>query len=119
MPKEPGRGIANYSTKCYRTIASEWPTIHPCVLAEAIIVAYLGEGDFVLVVTVGTFGDRNTSFYDLFRVQSGKIVEHWDVVEEVQQSQDQKTQTASFENRNNALPENLATTQQRKLFSLS
>jgi hypothetical protein len=33
-------------------------------------------------VSEGTFGDRNTSFYDLFRVQSGKIAEHWDVVEE-------------------------------------
>ena len=38
----------------------------------------LGEGHFVLVVSEGTFGDRPTSFYDLCRIQNGKIAEHWD-----------------------------------------
>jgi predicted SnoaL-like aldol condensation-catalyzing enzyme len=56
----------------------------------------LGEGDFVLVVTEGTFGDRNTSFYDLFRVQSGKIAEHWDVVEEVPAKSESKKTNGKF-----------------------
>jgi predicted SnoaL-like aldol condensation-catalyzing enzyme len=56
----------------------------------------LGEGDFVLVVTEGTFGDRNTSFYDLFRVQSGKIAEHWDVVEEVPAKSESKNTNGKF-----------------------
>jgi predicted SnoaL-like aldol condensation-catalyzing enzyme len=56
----------------------------------------LGEGDFVLVVTEGTFVDRNTSFYDLFRVQNGKIAEHWDVVEEVPAKSESKNTNGKF-----------------------
>ncbi len=41
----------------------------------------LGEGNFVLVISEGTFADQPTSYYDLFRVDNNKIVEHWDVVE--------------------------------------
>lgn len=43
----------------------------------------VGEGNFVLVASEGTLGDVHTSFYDLFRVEDGKIVEHWDVVESI------------------------------------
>ncbi len=41
----------------------------------------LGEGNFVLVVSEGSFADHHTSFYDLFRVENGKIAEHWDTME--------------------------------------
>ncbi|MHB8765625.1 MAG: nuclear transport factor 2 family protein [Deferrisomatales bacterium] len=43
----------------------------------------LGEGNFVLVVSEGSFGGRPTSFYDLFRVEGGKIAEHWDTIEAI------------------------------------
>jgi predicted SnoaL-like aldol condensation-catalyzing enzyme len=43
----------------------------------------LGEGNFVLVVSEGTFGARHSSFYDLFRVENGRIAEHWDTIEEI------------------------------------
>ncbi len=43
----------------------------------------LGEGDFVLVMIEGQTAQKATSFYDLFRVEDGKIVELWDVIEEV------------------------------------
>ena len=43
----------------------------------------LGEGNFVLVVSEGNFADRHTAFYDLFRVQDGKIAEHWDTLETI------------------------------------
>ena len=43
----------------------------------------LGEGNFVLSISEGFFADKPTSFYDLFRVQNGKIVEHWDVMETI------------------------------------
>ncbi|HSL46093.1 MAG TPA: nuclear transport factor 2 family protein [Anaerolineales bacterium] len=43
----------------------------------------LGEGDFVLVVSEGTFSEQPTSFYDLFRVENGKIAEHWDTLEAI------------------------------------
>lgn len=43
----------------------------------------LGEGNFVLAISEGTLGDAPTSYYDLFRVADGKIVEHWDVIETI------------------------------------
>lgn len=43
----------------------------------------LGSGDFVLVVSEGVFGKEDShtkapkvAFYDLFRVENGKIAEH-------------------------------------------
>ncbi len=43
----------------------------------------LGEGNFVLAVSEGKFMNNHVAFYDLFRVENGKIVEHWDVIEEI------------------------------------
>jgi predicted SnoaL-like aldol condensation-catalyzing enzyme len=43
----------------------------------------LGEGDMVLVVSEGQFAGKATSFHDLFRVQNGKIAEHWDTIEAI------------------------------------
>jgi len=43
----------------------------------------LGEGNFVLAVSEGYFGGKHTSYYDLFRVENGKIAEHWDVMETI------------------------------------
>jgi predicted SnoaL-like aldol condensation-catalyzing enzyme len=43
----------------------------------------LGEGNFVLVVSEGHLAGKHSSFYDLFRVENGKIAEHWDTIEEI------------------------------------
>lgn len=43
----------------------------------------LAQGNFVLAVSEGTFGGEPTSYYDLWRVENGKIAEHWDVMETV------------------------------------
>ena len=43
----------------------------------------LGEGNFVLVASEGNFACLHSSFYDLFRVQDGKIAEHWDTIEAI------------------------------------
>jgi predicted SnoaL-like aldol condensation-catalyzing enzyme len=57
--------------------------------AQGIVMKYnkihkvLGEGNFVLVVSEGYLGKQHTSFYDLFRVENGKIAEHWDVIEPI------------------------------------
>jgi predicted SnoaL-like aldol condensation-catalyzing enzyme len=43
----------------------------------------LAEGSFVLSVTEGSLDGLHVSFYDLFRIANGMIVEHWDTVDEV------------------------------------
>lgn len=43
----------------------------------------LGEGNFVLTMSEGQFAGEDVAFYDLFRVEAGKIAEHWDVIERI------------------------------------
>ena len=43
----------------------------------------LAQGNYVLAVSEGTFGGAPTSYYDLWRIENGKIVEHWDVMETI------------------------------------
>ena len=43
----------------------------------------VAEGNFVFVQSEGEFGGKPTAFYDLFRVENGMIVEHWDTVQEI------------------------------------
>lgn len=43
----------------------------------------LGEGNFVLTVSEGSWSGAAHVFYDLFRMDGGKIVEHWDVIQQI------------------------------------
>ena len=43
----------------------------------------VAEGNFVFTQSEGDFGGAPTAFYDLFRVEGGLIVEHWDVVQQI------------------------------------
>lgn len=43
----------------------------------------LAEGDMVLAISEGTFGGEPTAYFDLWRLQGGKIAEHWDVMETI------------------------------------
>ncbi|HEX4794741.1 MAG TPA: nuclear transport factor 2 family protein [Humisphaera sp.] len=56
----------------------------------------LGHGDFVLTVSEGTFGGKPTSFYDLFRVENGKIAEHWDTIETIPAKTEWKNNNGKF-----------------------
>ncbi|TMP16464.1 hypothetical protein [Pseudoalteromonas sp. S2893] len=53
----------------------------PMVVSKNHII--LGQGNFVLAVNEGTFMNKHVSFYDLFRVENGKIVEHWDTIQTI------------------------------------
>lgn len=56
----------------------------------------LGEGNFVLIVSEGHFGNSHNSFYDLFRVENGKIAEHWDVIEPITPKENWKNNNGKF-----------------------
>jgi predicted SnoaL-like aldol condensation-catalyzing enzyme len=41
---------------------------------------FVAEGNFVVVLSEGDLPSGPTALYDLFRIENGKIVEHWDVL---------------------------------------
>jgi len=57
----------------------------------------MGEGDFVLSVSEGKFGKgEHTAFYDLFRIENGQIVEHWDVISPIPPKEEWKNENGKF-----------------------
>ncbi len=56
----------------------------------------LAQGNFVLAVSEGTFGDKPTAYYDLWRVENGKIAEHWDVMETIADESTWQNQNGKF-----------------------
>ena len=45
--------------------------------------AVFGEGNFVIAVSEGIFMKEKVAFYDIFRIENGKVVEHWDTIEKI------------------------------------
>ena len=56
----------------------------------------LAQGNYVLAVSEGTFGGAPTSYYDLWRVENGKIAEHWDVMETIADKSAWQNQNGKF-----------------------
>ncbi|WP_299889896.1 nuclear transport factor 2 family protein [uncultured Lacinutrix sp.] len=57
----------------------------------------LGEGNFVLSISEGKFDKgEHTAFYDLFRLEDGKIVEHWDVISTIPSQSEWKNNNGKF-----------------------
>lgn len=56
----------------------------------------LAQGNYVLAVSEGTFGGTPTSYYDLWRIENGKVVEHWDVMETIAAKETWQNQNGKF-----------------------
>ncbi|MEO0733559.1 MAG: nuclear transport factor 2 family protein [Bacteroidota bacterium] len=57
----------------------------------------IGEGNFVLTVSEGKFGTGdNVAYYDLFRLEDGLIVEHWDVIQPIPAQEEWKNDNGKF-----------------------
>jgi predicted SnoaL-like aldol condensation-catalyzing enzyme len=57
----------------------------------------LGEGNFVLTMSEGKFGKgEHVAFYDLFRLENGQIVEHWDIIEPIPTKENWKNNNGKF-----------------------
>jgi hypothetical protein len=56
----------------------------------------LADGDYALAVSEGSFAGAATTFYDLFRVENGKIAEHWDVMETLADKATWQNQNGKF-----------------------
>ncbi len=69
---------------------------HGITMKYGQIHQVLGEGNFVLVVSEGTLGGNHSCFYDLFRVERGKIAEHWDTIETIPPRHEWKNSNGKF-----------------------
>lgn len=56
----------------------------------------LAEGNFVLTVSEGQVDGVPSSFFDLFRLHEGMIVEHWDTTEEIPPREEWKNNNGKF-----------------------
>ncbi|WP_211093372.1 nuclear transport factor 2 family protein [Flammeovirga agarivorans] len=59
----------------------------------------LAEGNFVLTMSEGKFGKApgdHVAYYDLFRLENGQIVEHWDVIQPIPSKDEWKNQNGKF-----------------------
>jgi len=56
----------------------------------------LALGNFVLTVSEGSVNGIHSSFFDLFRVAEGKLVEHWDTTEAVPPRSEWKNDNGKF-----------------------
>ena len=56
----------------------------------------LGEGNYVLTISEGIFMKEKVSFYDLFRIENGKVIEHWDTIEKILPDSEAKNTNGKF-----------------------
>ena len=56
----------------------------------------LAEGNFVLAVSEGSLDGVHSSFYDLFRLDRGKLVEHWNTIEAIPPRSEWKNDNGKF-----------------------
>ena len=70
--------------------------ILPKVIQYNTIHRILAEGSFVLSVCEGIMNGVHSSFYDLYRIKDGKIVEHWDTTESIPPKSEWKNDNGKF-----------------------
>ena len=56
----------------------------------------LGQGNFALVISEGEFAGKGVAFYDMWRVKDGKLVEHWDVLEDLRPAENAQNKNGKF-----------------------
>ena len=56
----------------------------------------LADGNFVLTMCEGNLCGIHCAFYDLFRVENGKLVEHWDTIESIPPRSEWKNDNGKF-----------------------
>jgi len=83
-------------------MADGLPALHETLSSENHVRIYnkihriLSEGSFVLCVSEGSLDGVHSSFYDLFRIADGKVVEHWDTTEAVPARSEWKNDNGKF-----------------------
>ncbi len=66
--------------------ALQWMTENNMVMVYDKLHLVMADGDKVLCVSEGKFGvapGEHVAFYDIFRIENGKIAEHWDNIQTI------------------------------------
>jgi predicted SnoaL-like aldol condensation-catalyzing enzyme len=82
-------------TESLRAALTEQSNGHPKIVYHHLH-RVLAEGNFALSVSEGENTGTHTAFYDLFRLEDGKIVEHWDTTEKVAPKDQWKNENGKF-----------------------
>lgn len=98
--------IAETYTEHNPRLSDGLPALHEALTARTsnieLAIRYeklhrvLAEGNFVLSVCEGRREGIHTSFYDLFRIEGSKVVEHWDTTENVAPQSEWKNDNGKF-----------------------
>jgi predicted SnoaL-like aldol condensation-catalyzing enzyme len=67
-----------------------------CRLHQTAGGSGIGEGNFVLAMSEGAFAGEPTAFYDLFRIEDGTVVEHWDVLQTIPPASENQNENGKF-----------------------
>lgn len=68
----------------------------PAAAVYVTLHRVLGEGSFCLTMSEGSLGGVHSAFFDLFRLEDGRVVEHWDVVEPIPPRAEWKNDNGKF-----------------------
>ncbi|MFW2381031.1 MAG: hypothetical protein ACN4GZ_04670 [Acidimicrobiales bacterium] len=79
-----------------RSALTERSPAGPSVLEYHRCHRVLAEGCFVLSCCEGSHRDDHSALYDLFRVDDGRIVEHWDSIEAIPPRSEWKNENGKF-----------------------
>ena len=83
-------GLANYRRALESRFGESFTVNHDR------IHRVLAEGSFVLAVSEGSLDGVHTSFYDLFRLEGGKLVERWNTIEAIPPRSEWKNDNGKF-----------------------
>ncbi|MGB5641506.1 MAG: hypothetical protein WBO16_00210 [Gammaproteobacteria bacterium] len=72
------------------------PASNACITIDDKMHRLLAEGNFVLSVSEGYLNGVHSSFYDLYRVSHGKLVERWDTTEAIPPRSEWKNDNGKF-----------------------
>jgi predicted SnoaL-like aldol condensation-catalyzing enzyme len=75
---------------------SEHQPVVPGSLQYNKVHLVLGEGNFVMVQSEGQLDGKSVGLYDLFRVEQGKIAEHWNTIEAIPAKADWQNPNGKF-----------------------
>lgn len=66
------------------------------VTSQSINHLRLADGDFVFTASEDRTDGKSTAYFDFFRIENGKIAEHWDTVQKVPARSDWKNNNGKF-----------------------